>query len=247
MTDKNSPTENVVVPGEQLGVVEEFLPQDNCFEEDGIVYSASWGEKVQNQKHNVSVKGKEVFSPSKGDIALAYVIEIRKQTASLHIAHFFNPKISAFEQKKYVYYGVIHVSNISDRYIRSMHDAVRPGDWIVCKVIQFDSPLPISLFGQDLGVIHASCFQCGHEVDRVLKRNLIRCTHCGTTQSRYLSRLFNKFDSNSIWNDIGKEKERRRESGYNRSRGPRRDSGRDRGRSGGRRDSRRRDSGQRRR
>ncbi|MHA2104318.1 MAG: hypothetical protein ACW981_12900 [Candidatus Hodarchaeales archaeon] len=53
----------------------------------------------------------------------------------------------------------------------------------------------MGLFGShDLGVINAICYSCGQEVDRVVKRNLIRCNNCGATQNRVLSSFFGKTD-----------------------------------------------------
>ena len=80
-----------------------------------------------------------------------------------------------------------------------MYDGVRPGDWIIAKIIkvEFNGSISISLYGsRDLGVIYASCFVCAKEVDKVIKRDLLRCNHCGATQSRILSSEFPLHKSN---------------------------------------------------
>ena len=74
-----------------------------------------------------------------------------------------------------------------------MYDGIRPGDWIIAKIIkvEFNGNMSVSLYGsRDLGVIYASCFVCAKEVEKVIKRDLLRCTHCGATQSRILSSEF---------------------------------------------------------
>jgi len=116
--DNKKETAQIVTPGEQLGVIEEFIPQNNCFEEDGSVYSASWGTVDNEKKHEVSVVSKnKVFQPIKGTISLGYVTEIRKQTSNI-ILSYFKGDNNKFQPVKYHYSATLHVSNISDRFIR---------------------------------------------------------------------------------------------------------------------------------
>ena len=244
--DNKKDMAQIVTPGEQLGVIEEFIPQNNCFEEDGSVYSASWGIVHNEKKHEVSVVSKKntYNTPIKGAISLGYVTEIRKQTSNI-ILSYFKGDNNKFQPVKYRYSATLHVSNISDRFIRNTHDALRPGDWVICRVTN-DYPLAVSFFGsKHFGVIHAACFQCGKEIKgRRLKRNLIQCNSCGATQSRFLSFDYNNFESKETWEDIRVDtragppphrNDRRDRGGPRRDQGgPRRDQGgprRDRGRS----------------
>ena len=136
-----------------------------------------------------------MFSPKEGTIALGYVTELRKQIANVTLTHFkFGPN-KKLESIKFTIKAIIHISNVSDRFIRSIHDGVRPGDYILCKIIDTTPDYRVSLFGsRDLGVISATCYSCGQEVNRILKRNLLRCNNCGATQNRVLSTYFGKLE-----------------------------------------------------
>ena len=70
MTDKE-----VVCPGDQLGVIEEFTPQNNCFEQEGAVFATHIGEKtIDKEKHQVAVMEKRrIYIPRRGSIELGYI------------------------------------------------------------------------------------------------------------------------------------------------------------------------------
>ena len=198
MTTKKITDEDTIVaiPGDQLGVIEEFAPQKNCYERDGIIIAEYWGtKKIDHENHVVSVMPlKKIFMPRHGTIALGYVTEIRKQNASLILSHFrLSPKSKKFFPVNSTYPANLHITNISERYIRNLYDGIRPGDYVFCKILSTDPEIRISIFGErELGVVYAACFACGHEITRTIKRNLLRCGNCGATQSRVLSSEFGK-------------------------------------------------------
>lgn len=182
-----------VCPGDQLGVIEEFTPQNNCYEQEGLVISSVFGEKILNkEKHQINVIPiKRIYTPRRGSIALGYITEVRRQNASVEIANFKVGKF--FRDFKTKYTASLSVSNLSSRYIKNLYDGVRPGDWIICKIVklEFNGNMDVSLYGsREFGVISASCFVCGKEIERVVKRNLLKCQNCGTTQPRVLSSDF---------------------------------------------------------
>ena len=140
MTDKKtSDTETtIVIPGEQLGVIEEFTPKTNCYEHDGLIIAENWGTKhIDHEHHFVSVVPlKKIFIPRHGTIALGYVTEIRKQNASVVLSHFrITAKNNTFVSTKTTYPANLHITNISDRYIRNLYDGIRPWDYVFCKIL----------------------------------------------------------------------------------------------------------------
>ena len=184
----------IVIPGDIIGVIEEYTPNKNCYEnENGDIVSTVYGEKViDKEKLQVSVyPHRRIYTLRRGSIVLGYVTEIRRQNANIEIAHI---KIgNSFKELKTTYKASLSITNLSQRYVKHMYDGLRPGDWIIAKIIKIDfsGNINLSLYGsRDLGVIFASCFICGHEVTKVIKRDLLRCNNCGATQSRILSSDF---------------------------------------------------------
>lgn len=187
----------IVVPGDEIGVIEEFLPKYNCYEKDGIIISENWGEvKVDSKKHQVRViPTQRIQKIQRGTVAIGYITEIRRQKANVTLIRFRFKNERDFKDIKATFPASLHISNMSDRYTRSIHDGVRPGDYVICKIISTNPDYRISLTGsRELGVIHAACFVCGAEVNRVVKRNLVRCNSCGATQNRILGNEFGKFE-----------------------------------------------------
>jgi exosome complex RNA-binding protein Csl4 len=184
---------DLVCPGDQLGVIEEFTPQNNCFEQDGAVYSSLLGERViDKEKHQISIyPTKKIYIPRRGSIALAHVTEIRRQAATVEISHFKVGK--SFKDIKTKFTASLSVMNLSSRFVKNLYDGVRTDDWLICKIskIEINGNIDVSLYGsREFGVIVAACFICGKEIDRVVKRNLLRCNNCGATQPRILSSDF---------------------------------------------------------
>ena len=53
---------DVVIIGQYLGVVEEFLPDETCYEQDGGIYSKILGRVVTDpKKHKISVIPKNPY------------------------------------------------------------------------------------------------------------------------------------------------------------------------------------------
>lgn len=182
-----------ICPGDQLGVIEEFTPQNNCYEQEGAVISSVFGERwLDKERHQINVVPKrKIYTPRRGSIALGFITEVRRQTATVEIAHFKVGKQFKDFQTKFT--AQLSVANLSSRFIKNLYDGVRPGDWIICKVVKidFNGNMDVSLYGsREFGVISASCFVCGHEIERVVKRNLLKCNNCGATQPRVLSSDF---------------------------------------------------------
>jgi exosome complex component CSL4 len=176
-----------VVPGDKIAVIEEFLPAENCFEEDGSIIAEVTGEVIIDSKlHKIAVKpSKEHFSLRKGDIGFGKVEFVKKQVASVDIY-----KINDIDIAKPIN-SILHVSEASRRFVRNMYEVTRPGDWIRFRITRTEKPIYISFIGEGLGVVIASCNQCGHGLN-ILRRNSLKCPNCNFEQGRITSNLFGK-------------------------------------------------------
>jgi exosome complex component CSL4 len=187
---KNSETKtnNIrVVPGDKIAVIEEFLPNENCFEEDGSIIAEVIGEVIKDTKsHKITVKPSRLhFALNIGDIGYGRVEFVKKQVASVDI-HKINDK----NIDKPIN-SILHVSEASRRFIRNMYEVTRPGDWIRFRITKADKPIYISFIGEDLGVVIADCNHCGHKL-KFFRRNSLTCPNCNSEQSRITSKLYGK-------------------------------------------------------
>ncbi len=174
----------MVIPGEELGVEEEYLPGENAYIDDaGFVRSmvlgvASWDLKG----HTVSVK--PIFK---------YFIR-QNQTVYGLVYHFPNPRIAlvrifALDVEGSVKFiqpetGILHISNASDERLQSIYDAVGLGDLVKARVLSSKPPYHLSIRTPQLGVLKARCPRCRAVIVSTGPSNRVTCPVCGLTFRR---------------------------------------------------------------
>ena len=172
-----------VVPGEKLGVVEEFMPGRGTVEVDGTVFSSQTGlASVDTNRHIVSVKPKAgpPIVPDEGSTIIGVIEKIQEKMAIVNIIMVDGHKLQP------PFTGMLHISNSSPRFERFMGDVCKPNDIIRGKVIDVSQRIPkLTTVGRDMGVIKAFCSRCGGEL--VLSGRILRCTLCLNVERRRLS------------------------------------------------------------
>jgi exosome complex component CSL4 len=85
--------------------------------------------------------------------------------------------------------GMLHVSNSSPRFERTMWDVVKPNDIIRAKVIDTSQRIAkLTTVGRELGVIKGFCSKCGNQL--VLSGHILRCSVCRNVERRRLAEDF---------------------------------------------------------
>ena len=160
MAQKKIESGDFVIPGDELGVEEEFMPGDNAFVDGGVVYSAATG-KVQfdDKSRKVSVRPTTKLPPVPldGEIVLAKVSYMRGQFARMEI---FAIEGEAGRQIPSAPEGAVHISQAKHSYVKDLESEFQLGDIVRAKVINQDRDpimlttattvgglLPLALFG----------------------------------------------------------------------------------------------------
>ena len=182
MTDDKK---KVAVPGERLGVEEEYVPGNNVFVEEGQLYSKAYGAlEVDNKSKKMSVsEANRVAVPEVGDIVEGVVVGMKEDSASVTIV--------AIRGKKPLsgnFSGVLHVSQAAKSYVNSLFDAVNLNDRILAKVLISWSPYQLSTADDELGVIYSTCTRCGTEL--VFKRGGLFCRRDKLYERKKISRSY---------------------------------------------------------
>ena len=174
---------DIVVPGEQLCVIEELSPSYGTYEKDGIVYAAAPGAVSMDLKHrSISVldtDGKmKLALPVEGDILIGEVVNAYEQRAEIAIVRRNDKDVHSG------LYGEIHISNVTRRFVKSMHDVMRTTDIVRAKAIDTHKiPTTLSVVGNDFGVILAKCSRCGNPLTLTTYNNMF-CLRCENRESR---------------------------------------------------------------
>ncbi len=181
--------EKVVVPGEELGISEEYSSEENTYEdEDGTIYADSVGiARFDDDNREVRVKKNSTvrnFSP--GSIVYAIVTGVRKNRVLVNI-------LSAEKNGEKLVVNrsmaMIPIANVSTEFVRDLRNEFRIGDLIKAEVESI-KPFGIRLLTNKpgLGVIKAYCSKCRHPLHLIGRE--LKCTNCGHTEKRKVSREF---------------------------------------------------------
>jgi exosome complex component CSL4 len=170
----------VVVPGERLGVIEEFTPDAGTFVKDGVIYAMVVGRALRDlASRHVSVYPlvHEVKVPKVGNRVVGQVSGVQSDNANVRIFQIGTKLLSG------VFFGVLHVSDVHLRYVDSMFDVCKAGDIIRADVIsEKNQTYHLSTKDKDLGVMYAFCSRCGGTLES--KRQGMQCPRCGNIESR---------------------------------------------------------------
>lgn len=177
-----------VLPGDRLGVVEEFLPGVGTYEDDGTIYSNFTGTaKIDNKNKRVTVTQTTRVPelPKEGTTVIASVIHTQDKMAIIGIW-----KIDG-KSLQIPFTSILHISSSSPRYERSMSDVCKAGDILRARVIDMTNRIPqLTTAGRGLGVVKAFCSKCGGVLD--LENKKLQCVSCGNVERRRLAEDYGK-------------------------------------------------------
>ncbi len=177
-----------VVPGDRLGVIEEFVPDQGTYVEDGVIYSMTTGRVVIDPKgRTVSIYPRIRLPsvPRKGSTVLARVMSVQDRSLVLEVFRMGKRMIHV------PFSGLLHVSEASEGYVRTISDLYKPGDIVRAKVVSTaNRRLHMSTGGDRLGVIYAFCSHSGHLL--VKKGNALQCPVCKKVEHRKLASDYGK-------------------------------------------------------
>lgn len=177
-----------VVPGDRLGVIEEFMPGPGTYVENGTIYSFATGRAlvdVLNKQVSVFSKTRFLGVPKVGSVVIGQVTDVQSKIAVVRIFQVGKHSLSGF------FTGILHVSDVSIRYVETMYDVCKPGDIIRTKVVSDKNrTFHLSTKEPNLGVIYAFCSRCGNAL--AFRRVRMRCLKCGKIEKRKVAQDYGK-------------------------------------------------------
>lgn len=177
-----------VVPGTQLGVIEEFTPGSGTYVEDGTIHSQVTGctlLDMLNRQVSVYPLVPTANVPQVGDIVTCLVLEVRSKNAILRIFKIGDKMLSGF------FTGLLHISGVSHGYVDNMFNVCKVGDIMTAKVISTKNrSFFLSTADKDLGVLQSLCSICGSLLEP--KNRGLSCSNCGNFEGRKLSPNYGK-------------------------------------------------------
>jgi len=188
MTENVRENDKFVVPGKKLGVIEEFLPGEGTFEENGNIYSKIIGITkfdLKSKVASVNPKARKPVVPTENEVVMGMVTRSQKKIAQVEIFTLGANRLSN------PFTGILHISSSSPSYQETMKDVCKTGDIIRAKIINDKSVLPqLTTIGREFGVIKAFCSRCGQTL--AFKNRSLRCEACGNVEHRKIAEDYHK-------------------------------------------------------
>lgn len=180
MTESERKSGLFVVPGDCLGVIEEFTSGTGTYVECGTIHSKLTGRTLLdmlNKEVSVYPLIKTASFPQVGNIIVGMVSDVKSKNAVLSIFQVGDKTLSGF------FKGMLHISGASHGYVDNMFDICKAGDIMRAKVISTENrSFFLSTADKDLGVISALCSVCGDALQR--ENRGMNCSNCGNVERR---------------------------------------------------------------
>ena len=177
-----------VFPGDPLCTIEEFSPGDGVYVDDkGVVRAAVAGVvRLDRAARRISVEplSAKPRMPRRGRHVYGVVLGVPREDLAL---------VKIFADERMVPYngffnGVVHISQASDKMIKSIYDAIKPGDIVKALVLSPTPPYMLSLKRPQEGVVLAFCSNCGAPLYKPQGRSdVLICKRCGNTERRKIA------------------------------------------------------------
>jgi exosome complex component CSL4 len=181
-------TGRLVVPGERLGVIEEFIPDSGTYVKDGVIYSKIVGRALLdllNKRVSVYPLVNGELVPKVSSTVVGQIGNAQSDNVLVRIFKIENKRLSG------EFSGILHVSDVSDRYIDQMSDVCKPGDIVRAKVISGKNRVfHLSTNDKNLGIVYAFCSRCGNLLEP--QRYELHCPKCGNTENRKMAPDYGK-------------------------------------------------------
>jgi exosome complex component CSL4 len=176
-------TGQLVVPGDRIGVIEEFIPDTGTYVKDGVIYSKVIGRVLIDLTHKrvtIHQLTESAKVPVTGSTVVGQVSNAQNETAGVRIFEVGSDEVEGAFQ------GILHVSDVQMRYVDSMFDVCKAGDILRARVIsEKNMTYHLSTKDKNLGVVYAFCSNCGSLLEP--RRQAMHCPKCGRIERRKLA------------------------------------------------------------
>ncbi|MCD6524526.1 MAG: exosome complex RNA-binding protein Csl4 [Thermococcus sp.] len=190
-TKKPAKEGELVLPGDYLGVIEEYLPSDGVKEENGNLIATRAGRvRINMEKMEISVEPVTDTPPlpQVGDTVLAQVLEVKPQVVIVQLLRIEGKGNREIATSKL---AGIHVSQVKNGFVEDMSKEFKVGDIVRARVISNEkTPIQLTTKGPDLGVVYAFCSRCRTPLIR--RGDRLICPKCGNVETRKMSNLYRK-------------------------------------------------------
>ncbi len=176
----------LVVPGDHVGIEEEYIPSSGVYSKDGELYASSLGDlDLDSTNHNAKVQAKTNIPKMQGEANIV-VGNVAQMNDNVAIIDLMPMNSKAFKMVPNEASAVLRVSDTRRGFVRSLRDELGVGDIVRAKIIEANEhSVRLRIDERELGVIKAYCKSC-RGVLRLDDRDL-KCEKCGNIEHRKMA------------------------------------------------------------
>ncbi|MDR1721452.1 MAG: exosome complex RNA-binding protein Csl4 [Methanobrevibacter sp.] len=177
-----------VMPGDVLGVSEQFIVDKWTYDDGGYIKAAVIGNvAINKRKISIIPKTSTPLVLEVGDTIVGQITDIKGQRAMVDV----QGSIDSSRQLALPYSGAIHVSQVKKGYLDKLTDAFRIGDIIEGKIVKvMVDNLDINTIDPEYGVVKAMCTRCRSYMVPSNKKDLLYCEVCDRKEKRKVSKNY---------------------------------------------------------
>ena len=176
----NRKSGQLILPGEKLGVIEEFVPDTWAYVKEGTIFSSVIGRALldlMNKQLSIYPVVTKRKVPKVGDVVLGQISNVTSENAIVKIFKIEDTILAGF------FSGILHVSDVRLSYVDSMFNMFKIEDILRAEIISEKNQIyHLSTKQKNLGVVYAFCAKCGHLLN--IKRRDLNCSKCGNVEKR---------------------------------------------------------------
>ncbi|MFH1750685.1 MAG: exosome complex RNA-binding protein Csl4 [Candidatus Micrarchaeota archaeon] len=175
----------ITVPGELLGIEEEFFGNENTYSEGGNVYSMILGEKKLTNKQVQLASPKVARMLMKGDVVIGRVKDLYDSVSLILIESADDSGERKAIGSTYAYMRITELVRGAG-YVRNFRQHIKIGDILRARIIEVN-PLGtyMSISEDGMGVLKARCSVCHTLLSQ--RGRILVCDDCGSKESRKLA------------------------------------------------------------
>ncbi|MBZ9570043.1 exosome complex RNA-binding protein Csl4 [Methanobrevibacter sp. TMH8] len=176
-----------VMPGDILGVSEQFLPDKWTYDDEGNIKAAVLGTvdiSSSNKKISIIPSSGNPTVLNVGDSVYGEITDVRGQRAMINVQ-----KMKGTDRRLALpYMAAIHISQVKKGYLEKLTDAFRIGDVIEAKVSKIlGDNLDLNTENKEGGVIKAMCTRCRAYMVTTDRKDELYCEVCDRKERRKVS------------------------------------------------------------
>jgi exosome complex component CSL4 len=192
-----------VMPGDKVGIEEEFIPSENTYVDSGIILSSIMGEvQIKEGKISVVNKNHDIRKIKRGMLVIGVISDDLRAVmfVKLDNIQFNGVEYRALKDGKIVN----SVRRPGGRDFKSRGPSVEEkkkrtaavGDVILAKVL-YDDPeiFTLGMNENETGVVYAECELCSAHLDvDQAKPGTLKCPSCKNIEERKISSVYDKME-----------------------------------------------------